>query len=404
MAERTLALRYRVPDAARLAWARPLVAQLAGRLPESLPEIYAGEALHLHERQRTELKLQAIRVGDLGLAAIPNEVFALTGLKLKARSPLRPTLNVGLANGAEGYIPPPEQHVLGGYTTWPARTAGLEVGAEPQVVEALLRLLEEVAGRRRRTMVEEQGPYARMVLAARPVAYWRLNEMVPPTATDATRLRHHATYEEGVALFLPGVGSGEGRLPTPQLRGSAFSGTQINRAPHFAGGRLWTPLRLGRRYSVEFWVWNGLPAEARPVTGYLFSRGGGGAPAARGEHLAVGGTRRPEETGKLVFASGEEGEPVLVGRNSLGLRTWHHIVLVRDGREVVVYLDGRADLSGSMATPRPGGRPALFWGGRCDGEAGLEGRLDEIAVYGRALRAKEVAAHYDRAGGGVKRP
>lgn len=26
-------------------------------------------------------------------------------------------MNIELANGAEGYIPPPEQHKLGGYTT-----------------------------------------------------------------------------------------------------------------------------------------------------------------------------------------------------------------------------------------------------------------------------------------------
>jgi hypothetical protein len=73
-------------------------------------------------------------------------VFAITGLKLKAQSPLMPMMNLELANGAEGYIPPPEQHYLGGYTTWPARTAGLEISAEPRIVEALLGLLEQVAG------------------------------------------------------------------------------------------------------------------------------------------------------------------------------------------------------------------------------------------------------------------
>ena len=72
---------------------------------------------------------------------------ASPGLKLKARSPLQPTFNIELANGAEGYIPPPEQHALGGYTTWPARTAGLFPAAEPQIVAAPLGLLERVAGK-----------------------------------------------------------------------------------------------------------------------------------------------------------------------------------------------------------------------------------------------------------------
>src|ERR1043166_2790206 len=80
--------------------------------PKALPEIYALEALYLHDRPRTELKLQALRVGDLGIAAIPNEVYALTGLKIKEQSPFATTFNMELANGSEGYIPTPEQHVL----------------------------------------------------------------------------------------------------------------------------------------------------------------------------------------------------------------------------------------------------------------------------------------------------
>ncbi|MFQ5809826.1 MAG: alkaline phosphatase family protein, partial [Armatimonadota bacterium] len=64
------------------------------------------------------LKLQAIRIGGLGITAIPNEVFGATGLRIKKKSPLQPTMNVSLANGYFGYIPPPEQFELGGYTTW----------------------------------------------------------------------------------------------------------------------------------------------------------------------------------------------------------------------------------------------------------------------------------------------
>src|SRR5208282_5632557 len=97
-----------------------------------------------------EVKIQAIKIGELGITASPNEVFAITGLKLKAQSPFDTTMNIELANGSEGYIPPPEQHALGGYTTWPARTAGLEAQAEPKIVAAVLELLERVAGKPRR--------------------------------------------------------------------------------------------------------------------------------------------------------------------------------------------------------------------------------------------------------------
>ncbi len=395
MAERKLTLNFRVPDEARLAWAKELTAKLGNHLPQSQAEIYAGEAIHLNARPKAELKLQALRIGDLGITAIPNEVYAITGLKLKAQSPLTPTFNIELANGAEGYIPTPEQHVLGGYTTWPARTAGLEAQAEPRIVETLLALLEEVADKPRRPLADEHGPYGRAVLDAKPLAYWRLNEIAMPTARDAAG-KYDATFENGVALYLPGVGSGTGVSPDAALKPSNFSGAQINRAAHFAGGRVRADLPLGENYSVELWLWNGLPHDARAVVGYVFSRGPDGDKAARGEHLGIGGTFRGDLVGKLILFNGNERDEVLAGRTKLALRAWHHVVFVREGKKVRVHLDGRAEpeIAGDFAHTVPPGERAVFLGGRNDNLFGLEGRLDEVALYDRALSATEIAAHY----------
>jgi hypothetical protein len=49
-------------------------------------EVYAFEQQYLHEEPPRELKLQAIRIGDLGIAALPDEAFGITGLKLKQSS------------------------------------------------------------------------------------------------------------------------------------------------------------------------------------------------------------------------------------------------------------------------------------------------------------------------------
>lgn len=399
IAERTLDLGYRAPDEARLAWARGMAAKLGDKLPQSQPEIYALEALHLHERPRTELKVQAVRIGELGITALPNEVFAITGLKLKRQSPLAATFNIELANGAEGYIPPPEQHKLGGYTTWPARTAGLETNAEPRLVEAALSLLEEVAGRSRRPLVDEHGAYARAVLAAKPSAYWRLEDMVAPAVLDATG-QHAAVHEDGVALYLPGADGRRGHQPPQPPATNAFSGARINRAAHFAGGRLRTTVPLGESYSIELWLWNGLPDTTRAVTGYFFSRGADGDKQARGEHLGIGGTYRPGHAGRLMLFNGNERNDVLVGRTVLALRAWHHVVLVRDGARVRVHLDGRAEpeMAGEFAADVPAGARGLFFGGRNDNLYNFEGKLDEVAVYARALGAEEIAAHYQASG------
>ncbi len=390
MVEKKIPLKYRVPDEARLKWAREIMATVKDRLPQSKQEIYAQEAILLHEKQKTELVLQALRIGDLGITALPNEVFALTGLKLKAQSPFASHFNIELANGAEGYIPPLEQHKLGGYTTWPARTAGLEVQAEPVIVETLLKAAEEVSGRPRRKMTQGRRGYVENILAAKPVAYWRLDEAVIPKAHDAMEKKEHAAdIEDGVALYLEGPA------------GEAFSGKDINRAMHFAGGRVRGEVaELGDTYSVEFWFWNGLPEDARPVTGYLFSRGRNKDRTCPGDHLGIGGTHADAAPGRLFIYNGDGQRKLLAGSTLLSLKSWHHVVFTRAKNQVRVYLDGKSkpEIEGELEYTLPEGVKEIFLGGRSDGFAGLEGKMDEVSLYNKALTAEEIAAHHAASG------
>ncbi len=146
MVERRLTLSMRAPTATEVAEAKQYVAAMNGRMPKTMEEVYAHETLIISQIPPTrELKLQAIRIGDLGIAATPCEVYGITGLTIKRQSPLKPTFNISLANGYDGYLPPPEQHKLGGYTTWRARSSCLEVEAEPKIRTAVLELLQTVA-------------------------------------------------------------------------------------------------------------------------------------------------------------------------------------------------------------------------------------------------------------------
>ena len=124
MAEARMTLDYRVPDKQRLEWAERIAAEIPeDGIPKDQKQVYAREQLILHERQSTEIVIQGLRIGDIGIATTPNETYAITGLKIKAASPLKHNLVIELANGGDGYIPPPEQHRFGGYNTWPARSA-----------------------------------------------------------------------------------------------------------------------------------------------------------------------------------------------------------------------------------------------------------------------------------------
>ena len=140
-----LELGVRRPDAERLAWAKAVLAGTWNKPAHRWRDVYARNALRLAEYPPTvRLPLAAFRIGDLGIAASPCETFAETGLAIKAGSPLKPTFTIGLANWQGGYLPPPDQHKLGGYTTWPAESSYLEVDAEPKIRNELLRLLKRV--------------------------------------------------------------------------------------------------------------------------------------------------------------------------------------------------------------------------------------------------------------------
>jgi neutral ceramidase len=146
MEESLLEVPVRMPSDEEVAQAKEFMKSFEGRKPKTVPEVYARETVLLSQMPPTrELKLQAIRLGDLGIGTIPNETNASTGLWLKKESPLKTTFVVELANGCEGYIPPPELHPHGGYTCWRARTACLVPDAERQIRAGVLSLLQKVS-------------------------------------------------------------------------------------------------------------------------------------------------------------------------------------------------------------------------------------------------------------------
>jgi Concanavalin A-like lectin/glucanases superfamily len=372
MAEKRMTLAYRVPDKQRLEWAQRVVAEMGGQPAKNQTEVYAREQIILHERQQTEIVVQALRIGDIGIATTPNETYAITGLKIKAASPLPNNMVIELANGGDGYIPPPEMHAWGGYNTWAARSAGLEVMAEPKITQAAIGLLETVSGAPRKTHQLSAGPATKALSGLKPAMWWRLNEFNGPLAKDECASQRHATYEGGVAYYLDGPHS------------QAFCVGEVNRAPHFVNGRLASDLSgVGEAYTISMWIWNGMPNEGREMSGWFYSRDHNHGVSAYGEHLGVGGSAG--NTGRLVF---QAGEAVLAGKTEIPRWTWQHVALVREGAKVRVYLNGKLEIDG--AAKAASAIPSCFFGGRSDHAASWEGRMDEIAVFDRALGDEEV--------------
>jgi len=90
-----------------------------------------------------EVIIQAVRIGDQAIVSLPFEVLVEIGLEIKEKSPFPHTFTISLANGGYGYLPPPNQHKLGGYETWMG-TSRFKEDSSVLLTENLLEMLAEL--------------------------------------------------------------------------------------------------------------------------------------------------------------------------------------------------------------------------------------------------------------------
>ena len=142
--QQELTLAVRKPTEEQLTYARRILAK-----PEDAPKhhprerVYAERVLGLADTPgQASVLLQVFRLGDLGICAIPFEVFVEIGLELKDKSPFPATFTISHANGSYGYLPTVRHHELGGYETW-LGTNNVEIQAAPKIVKTLLTLLQQ---------------------------------------------------------------------------------------------------------------------------------------------------------------------------------------------------------------------------------------------------------------------
>lgn len=143
--QKEIELSVRKPNSKDILRAREILAQAKSPVLVTTAEIYAREtALLADYPAKVPVILQAMRIGDFAICAIPCEVFAEIGLEIKKKSPINNTFTIELANGYNGYLPTPRQHELGGYETWRARSSYLETEASDKIMAVLMDLLNRV--------------------------------------------------------------------------------------------------------------------------------------------------------------------------------------------------------------------------------------------------------------------
>ncbi len=241
-------------------------------------------------------------------------------------------------------------------------------------------------------------PYSDFVVSTSPVLYWGLNETVPGPAIDLMPIPGGANNGTYISATLGQVG------PRPP----AFDNMDtLNYAPSVSRNGLTQYTSLATTggvgtgaYSVQAWFYSTIAfgiGATHPLH-YVLGRGNGlAANIDNRDAVYVGGTYAGIIPSRLYFTSGAGGGAAY-GSSVLVPNTWYQTLMVRDGSNVKVYLNGVKEVETTMAW-MGGGGDYFAGGNRVDytvtpSGLGLTGRYDEVAAWNRALTAAEARGLY----------
>ncbi len=220
--------------------------------------------------------------------------------------------------------------------------------------------------------------YRSAVLADGPAAYWRLDEATGSQAADASGHGKSGTYSStGVTRGVAGALTGD--PDTAASFDGASGAVAVTGVGNFTGTSA---------FSAEAWVNpSAFPAN---VWGRILSQENNAANAP-GWSLYV-----DSSTGTLsATRANAAGADWVGGSTALPLNKWSHVVLTYDGSTLRLYLNGQPLQTVPSTRGLPTSSAALEVAGSFGAGQFFSGRVDEPAVYSKALSAGQVLAHYN---------
>ncbi|HEY6360534.1 MAG TPA: LamG domain-containing protein [Vicinamibacterales bacterium] len=218
-------------------------------------------------------------------------------------------------------------------------------------------------------------PYRTRVLADGALAYWPLSETTGTTAEDAAGTRH-GTISGDVTLGAPGVGAGQTSVDWGAARTGRIDCPALPPCPE--------------GFTLEAWCYPTGPAVLPDWASYT---------VLASDISTAGGVRLQldQSAGYLqpwLVAAMAEGGALEDG--FVGLNVWTHVVITHNGTTCTAYVDGVAVQAGDWAVPAlaVGNGPLTIGWQAADATVGWLGRLQDVAIYPRALTATEIADHY----------
>jgi hypothetical protein len=196
---------------------------------------------------------------------------------------------------------------------------------------------------------------------------------------------------DGNATDLVGSNSGTLNNGVTFHQGEVADGFNFNGSDYVSAGTTGLPTGKSDR-TLELWV----NVNAFTPAGETFFAGYGNfGTANQSFHLGA--------SGSTLFWS-QSG--TTIRGPSLAANTWYHVAVTNVGKTATLYLDGTA--VGSSTVPINTPANTQFDIGRIPGSLGdtnqLNGEVDEVAVYARALTASEIQGIYQAGADGKQKP
>lgn len=239
--------------------------------------------------------------------------------------------------------------------------------------------------------------YDAAVAADSPVAYWHLSETAQAqSAVDATGNGHAGTYTGG-----PGFTFSSGNPTGLTARGHCLTGTCVAFTDGTDNDYVNVPTSAAfnvTSLSCEAWV---LPGALGANAMSILDRDGenfNGNVRQFQFRLTAGAAQQ-----FIIFIGASAVTVTDPNNNNDGL--WHHLVSVYDGAHVTLYRDGVQAIQTAQTGTLNTGTCPLIIANHAAFELGsggaayqnFNGRISRPAIYGTALSAARVAAHYNAA-------
>lgn len=215
--------------------------------------------------------------------------------------------------------------------------------------------------------------YREVVLSDGPLAYWRLGEASGTVAADQTG-RRPATYTNSTGYRMAAAGALSGD-PDRALELLGTTGRVVV-------GDVFD--FVAQPFSLEVWLKvPSAPSEwVRVLSKEVF------APARQGYHIEI------TPALKLEFGfHRDDNSEWLTSQLSAGVYT--HVVITNDRTSLRCFHDGALVDTSPSTLDLLDNVAKLTIGCDSEGDACFAGMVDEVAIYGKALSAVRVKAHYD---------